>query len=146
MSITTWRFPWKLYKYWSKFLEFHSVPCAPFLTVLFKCINCNMASPFPVSRALLWPVRPDRRFPHSPQLCLSQSYFHKMTSSLPNHDKEEWLYSPSLFCLCPPIHPSIYLSVYPCSLPLLSALMGAGVHPWVRGDAKPTAKSDWMNV
>lgn len=43
----------------------------------------------------------------------------------------------------PPIHPAIYLSVYPCSLPLLSALMGAGV---LGGDAKPTAKSDWMNV
>lgn len=145
MSITTWRFPWKLYKYWSKFLEFHSVPCAPFLTVLFKCINCNNGFPFPVSRALLWPVRPDRRFPHSPQLCLSQSYFHKMTSSLPNHDKEEWLYSPSLFCLCPPIHPSMHLSI---CLSLFSppALRTHGCRCAGGKNATPTVKNDWMNV
>lgn len=143
MSITTWRFPWKLYKYWSKFLEFHSVPCAPFLTVFFKCINCNNGFPFPVSRALLWPVRPDRRFPHSPQLCLSQSYFHKMTSSLPNHDKEEWLYSPSLFCLCPPIHPSIHASIY-LSIPVLSP---CSPHSWVQvcWGGRQTNSQEWLN-
>lgn len=42
----------------------------------------------------------------------------------------------------PSIHPSIYLSIP--ALSLLSALMGAGVLGG--GDAKPTAKSDWMNV
>lgn len=66
-----------------------------FRTDLKTYILLELFQPSPVSQALFWPIRPKKQIPtQCPQLSLSQFYFHKMTSSLPNHDKEEWVYPP----------------------------------------------------
>lgn len=142
MSITTWRFPWKLYKYWSKFLEFHSVPCAPFLTVLFKCINCNMASlfQFPGPYYGLSGLTEDSPTALS-CVCLNLISIKWQAASQIMTKKNGCTPPPSSASVPPSIHPSIYLSVYPCSLPLLSALMGAGV----LGGGRQTNSQEWLN-
>lgn len=66
-------------------------------------------------RAMFWPIRPKSRFSRSPQLRLSRFYFHKMTSSLPNHDKEELVYPLLLL----PFYPSIYSLLFLSSPPPL---------------------------
>lgn len=92
--------------------------------VFSNCVKCCKYFSLFRFRAMFWPIRPTSRFSRSPQLRLSRFYFHKMTSNLPNHDKEELVYP--LLPLLLPFYPSIY-SFLPFPLPLLSALMDAGV-------------------
>lgn len=145
MSITTWRFPWKLYKYWSKFLEFHSVPCAPFLTVLFKCVNCNMASlfQFPGPYYGLSGLTEDSPTALS-CVCLNLISIKWQAASQIMTKKNGCTPPPSSASVPPSIHPSMHLSI---CLSLFSppALRTHGCR-CAGGDAKPTVKNDWMNV
>lgn len=141
MSITTWRFPWKLYKYWSKFLEFHSVPCAPFLTVLLKCINCNMASlfQFPGPYYGLSGLTEDSPTALS-CVCLNLISIKWQAASQIMTKKNGCTPPPSSASVPPSIHPSIYLSI-----PVLSP---CSPHSWVQvcwGGGRQTNSQEWLN-
>lgn len=109
MSITPWHFSLKLVQFLNETRQIQHNNERPFCKQILKYINCNYyLSLLRFLRPCSGPSGPKSGFPHSPRLRWSQFYFHKMTSNLPNHYKEEWVYSPLL---------SFYPSIYHPSLP-----------------------------
>lgn len=144
MSITTWRFPWKLYKYWSKFLEFHSVPCAPFLTVFFflNVLIAIMASlfQFPGPYYGLSGLTEDSPTALS-CVCLNLISI-KWQAASQIMTKKNGCTPPPSSASVPPIHPSMHLSI---CLSLFSppALRTHGCR--CAGGGRQTNSQEWLN-
>ncbi len=88
-----------------------------FLTDLKTYSLFELFQPFPVSQALFWPIRPKKQIPTQPLSCVCLNFISikwQAASQIMTKKNE-----------CTP--PSIYPSIHPSPLPLLSALMGAGV-------------------